>query len=67
MWPVDAGVVGNRTRVFAGKDQSGTAKLALSDGDGKPRLVLSVDRGGAAKIELLDATGRVVQSIVPPR
>ena len=64
---IDAGVVGNRPRVFAGKDQSGTAKLALSDGDGKPRLVLTVDRSGAAKIEFLDAAGRVIQSVSPAR
>jgi hypothetical protein len=64
---VDAGVIGSRPRVFAGKDPSGTAKLALSDGDGKPRLVLTVERGGAARIEFLDAAGRVVQSVSPPR
>jgi hypothetical protein len=62
---VDAGVVGSRARVFAGKDQSGTAKLALSDGEGKPRLVLTVDRSGAAKIEFLDAAGKVIQSVTP--
>jgi hypothetical protein len=62
---VDSGVLGSRPRAFVGKDQSGTAKLALSDGGGKPRLLLSVDKDGAAKIEFLDADGKVAKTITP--
>jgi hypothetical protein len=62
---VDSGALGSRPRMFAGKDQSGTAKLALSDGSGKARLVLSVDRDGAAKIEFLGANGKVAKTITP--
>lgn len=62
---VDSGAVGGKPRMFAGKDQTGTAKIALSDGDGKPRLVLSVDRGGTAKVEFLDARGNVTRTIQP--
>jgi len=62
---VDAGTIGSRKRLFAGKDRSGTAKLVLSDGAGAARLVLSVDREGGAKIEFLDAAGKVVRTISP--
>jgi len=62
---VASGVVGSKPRTFVGKDQSGTAKLALSDGDGTPRLLLSVDRSGAAKIEFLGADGKVARTITP--
>lgn len=62
---VDSGALGSRPRMFAGKDQSGTAKLALSDGNGKARLILSVDRDGAAKIEFLGPDGKVAKTITP--
>jgi hypothetical protein len=62
---VDAGALGSRPRMFAGKDQSGTAKVTLSDGNGKARLLLSVDKTGAAKIEFLDAAGNITKSITP--
>ncbi len=62
---VDAGLVGARLRMFVGKGQSGTAKLVLSDADARPRLALSVDRSGAAKIEFLDDAGKAVRSITP--
>jgi hypothetical protein len=62
---VDSGALGSRPRMFAGKDQSGAAKLALSDGAGKARLLLSVDRDGSAKIEFLGSDGKVTKSIVP--
>jgi hypothetical protein len=62
---VDAGLVGGKPRMFVGKDQSGTAKLVLSDANAKPRLTLSVDRAGAAKVEFLDEGGKVVRAITP--
>jgi hypothetical protein len=62
---VDAGVIGSRPRMFAGKDASGNATLALSDAHGKARLVLSVDRAGAAKIEFLNESGKVTRAIRP--
>jgi hypothetical protein len=62
---VDSGALGSRPRLFAGKDQSGTAKVTLSDGNGKARLLLSVDKTGAAKIEFLDAAGKITRSITP--
>jgi hypothetical protein len=62
---VDSGALGSRPRMFAGKDQSGTAKVTLSDATGKARLLLSVDKAGAAKIEFLDAAGKITKSITP--
>jgi hypothetical protein len=62
---VDAGLVGGKPRMFVGKDQTGTAKLVLSDADAKPRLALSVDRSGDAKIEFLDEAGKVLRAITP--
>ncbi|HEV3140829.1 MAG TPA: hypothetical protein VGY57_09950 [Vicinamibacterales bacterium] len=60
---VDAGVLESRQRAFVGKNADGDARLVLSDGDGRPRLALSVTRGGAAKIEFLDAGGKVVRTV----
>jgi hypothetical protein len=62
---VDDGVLASRTRAFVGKDAAGDARLVLSDGDGRPRLALSVARSGAAKIEFLDAAGKVVRTVSP--
>ena len=62
---VDAGVLASRQRAFVGKNADGDARLVLSDGDGQPRLALSVARSGAAKIEFLDAKGTVVRTVMP--
>ena len=53
------------TRMFVGKDYEGRATLALSDAQGKQRLLLTVDRTGAPKIQFLDEAGKVVREIVP--
>jgi hypothetical protein len=62
---VRSGAIGSRARAFIGKDAAGVSRVALSDGDGKPRLVLTVDRAGAAKIEFLGADGKVARTIQP--
>lgn len=54
------------TRLYAGKTPDDTAVVALSDGQGRPRLRLLVDRTGNARIEFLDSTGRRTTAI-PPR
>jgi catechol 2,3-dioxygenase-like lactoylglutathione lyase family enzyme len=43
------------------------ASVALADAQGRNRLTLTVDPDGAASIQFLDADGRVVQRIAPPR
>jgi hypothetical protein len=51
-----------RHRLFIGKSSDRAAVLALRDGDGRIRLKLSVTAAGAASIEFLDATGKVVRT-----
>jgi hypothetical protein len=57
------GVPLNAQRMFIGKDPSKSAVLNLSDPNGKPRLRLVVDSLGAARIEFLDAAGRVTSTL----
>lgn len=46
-------------RLFIGRDPDKNAVLNLADRDGKPRLRLAVDSLGNAKVEFLDAAGKV--------
>jgi hypothetical protein len=50
-------------RVFVGKNTEKAATVSLADGDGKPRLTLTVDAAGNPRIEFLDAAGKVVSRI----
>jgi hypothetical protein len=50
-------------RVFVGKEADRTASVSLADGDGRPRLRITVDGGGAAAIEFLDAAGKVTSRL----
>jgi hypothetical protein len=50
-------------RVFVGRDRSRSAIVLLADRQGKTRLRLSVDSLGAARIEFLDADGKVTQTL----
>jgi hypothetical protein len=50
-------------RMFVGRDRSKSSTLVLSDRAGKPRLRLAVDSLGVARIEFLDAEGKVTQKI----
>lgn len=61
---LDQGELGAQ-RMFVGKDGDGNAKLVLSDPQAKPRLVLSVGKDGVARVEFLDAAGKVVRQIEP--
>jgi hypothetical protein len=55
-----AGAFGRR-RLFVGKSSDRDAVVALRDGEGRIRLRLRVTAAGAASIEFLDATGKVVR------
>ena len=57
------GVPLNAQRMFLGKDPAKSAVLNLSDPNGKPRLRLVVDSLGAARIEFLDAAGKVTNTV----
>jgi hypothetical protein len=48
--------------MFAGKE-AGDALVRLSDKQGRPRLVLKVDKAGAPSIEMLDDAGKVTRRI----
>lgn len=50
-------------RVFVGKNTERAAVVSLADANGKPRLTLTVEPDGAARIEFLDADGKVVQRL----
>jgi hypothetical protein len=50
-------------RLYVGRDTSKNAVVNLSDKFGKPRLRLVVDSLGDARIEFLDAEGRVTRRI----
>ena len=57
------GVPINAQRLFLGRDPSKAAVLNLADRNGKPRLRLVVDSLGAARVEFLDETGKVTNTI----
>jgi hypothetical protein len=50
-------------RMFVGRDRSKNATLNLADSEGRARLRLVVDSLGAARIDFLDAAGRVTNSV----
>jgi hypothetical protein len=52
-------------RLFVGRDRAASSVVTLSDPDGKPRLTLSVDSLGQARIAFLDASGQVTKTITP--
>jgi hypothetical protein len=52
-------------RLWLGKDNDGTASLALKDGKGNDRILLEVDSSGNASINFLDEKGNVQKSILP--
>jgi hypothetical protein len=52
-------------RAFFGKDPAKNAAVVLSDPNGKPRLRMVVDSLGAARIEFLDADGKVTNTVGP--
>jgi hypothetical protein len=51
------------TRLFVGKDPSKASLVTLSDPKGRPRLRLSVDSLGAARVEFLDEAGKVTHAL----
>ena len=50
-------------RMFVGRDRSRSSLVSLSDPQGKVRLRLAVDSLGAARIEFLDADGKVTRAL----
>lgn len=52
-------------RTFVGRMTDGRAALVLSDAQSRPRLVLSVESDGTARVRFLDETGAVVREVSP--
>ena len=50
-------------RVFLGRGLDRTAKLTLSDANGRTRIRLVVAPGGEPKLEFLDENGKIVQTL----
>lgn len=51
------------TRLFAGKTTDDSSVVTLSDPQGRPRLRLSVDKAGRARIAFIDSTGHVTSTV----
>jgi hypothetical protein len=54
-------------RVFVGHDKQGVARVALMDGDGRPRIMLQVAADGNPSLSFLDSSGKVLNQIGPVR
>lgn len=58
----ESGALGAQ-RVFVGKGRDKAATVTLSDSRGKARITMSVNEAGVAKLEFLDADGKVLYSL----
>jgi hypothetical protein len=56
---------GPRHRVSLGRARDRSSALALSDANGRPRIMLKVTAEGAASMEFLDENGKVVKTVTP--
>ena len=54
-------------RVFVGHDKQGVARVALMDGNGRPRIMLQVTADGNPSLAFLDSSGKVLNEIGPTR
>jgi hypothetical protein len=50
-----------------GRAEDGVASVALMDAAGKKRIVMEVGADGTARLSFLDASGNVVNQILPPK
>jgi hypothetical protein len=57
--------LGNANRAFIGKTGDRSSMMALSDADGRPRIVMQVKPTGEASIQFLDDAGKVVKTVSP--
>jgi len=55
--------LGGAQRVFVGRTEKNEAVVSLADAKGKPRILLSVDAADAARLQFLDADGKVLFSL----
>jgi hypothetical protein len=52
-----------RRRVWVGRDDNGTASVALMDANGNRRLVMQVKGDGAPSLTFLDANGKILSRL----
>lgn len=50
-------------RVYLGRTVEGVSQLALADGEGRPRVRISVDAKGAGQIAFLDESGKITRTV----
>jgi len=55
--------LGGAQRVFVGRTEKNEAVVSLADAKGKPRVLISVDAADTARLQFLDADGRVLFSL----
>jgi hypothetical protein len=54
---------GGAQRAWLGRTEDGKVALVLSDPQGRPRLTLGVGNDGTPGVELLDASGKITQTL----
>ena len=59
--------IDTRRRVWVGRRGDGTASLALSDSNGKKRILMEVKADGSSSLSFLDADGKILKQLIPPR
>ena len=57
----------NRRRVWVGRRDDGSASLALSDANGKKRILMEVKADGASSLSFLGADGKVLNQWTPSK
>jgi hypothetical protein len=62
---VAEGSLGSQQRVFVGKARDRSSVVTLADAKGRARILLQVKADGAAAIQFLDETGKVVKTLEP--
>lgn len=55
----------NPSRIWVGRDKTGSSEVALMDSTGKKRLILKVAADGKSSISFLDAQGKEVNAFTP--
>jgi hypothetical protein len=57
----------NHRRVWVGRGDDGAAVVSLMDDKGRKRIALEVAADGTPRLSFLDAEGKVVNEIIPPK